>query len=90
MTTGWRVALIALGVFIVGLGASEILFELLLPYAAVWVRLCSAEAGGYFCWGAAFLARYWWLLLLPWLAGLLAISVWMARRVGTGDRRVNG
>lgn len=80
-------ALIALGFFILGLGASAILFELLLPHAAVWARLCSADAGGYFCWAAAFLARYWWLLLLPWFAGLLLISVLMACRVVTGVER---
>ena len=87
MTVGWRVALIALGFSIGGLGASAILFELLLPDAAVWVRLCSADAGGYFCCAAEFLVRYWWMLLVPWFAGLLLISVLMACRVVTGVER---
>lgn len=80
MTAGWRGALIAVGLFALGLGASALLIELLLPYAIVWVELCSTEAGGHLCSLAAFMAKYWWLLFLPWLAALLWVSVWVARR----------
>lgn len=81
MTAGWRGALVAVGFLALGLGASALLFELSLPYAVAWVGLCSTDAGGNLCSLAAFMANSWWLLLLPWLAVLLWVSVWGARRV---------
>ncbi len=79
MTAGWRGPLMVVGLFALGLGASALLFELLRPYAVVWVGLCGTDTGGHLCSLAAFMANYWWLLLLPWLAVLLSVSIWGAR-----------